>query len=84
MLGLAFVFNASDPVVSQLNGMANTFQVSSYFDTHKMTLTHEWTFAPFSSQALMIPTCFPSNLVSQLLTIKNKLHRVMNSQSMNA
>jgi len=83
VLGLAFVFYASDPVVAQLNGMANTFQVSSFFDTCKMIVTHDWTFAPFSSQASMIPTCYPSNLFSQILTIKNKLHRKMNSWSMN-
>jgi len=84
VLGLAFVFYASDPVVAQLNGMANTFQVSSFFDTCKMIVTHDWTFAPFSSQASMIPTCYPSNLFSQILTIKNKLHQIMNSWSMNA
>jgi hypothetical protein len=64
--------------------MANTFQVSSFFDTCKMILTHDRTFAPFPSQASMIPTCYPSNLFSQIITIKNKLHRIMNSRSMNA
>jgi len=43
VLGLAFVFYASDPVVAQLNGMANTFQVSSFFDTCKMIVTHDQT-----------------------------------------
>jgi len=71
-------------VVAQLNGMANTFQISSFFDTCKMIVTHDRTFAPFPSQASMIPTCYPSNLFSQIITIKNKLHRIMNSRSMNA
>jgi hypothetical protein len=84
VLGLAFVFYACDSVVAQLHGMANTFQVTSYFDTRRMIIIHDWTFSPFPSQASMIPTCFPSNLFSQILTIKNKLHRVMNSRSMNA
>jgi hypothetical protein len=36
VLGLAFVFYASDPMVTQLNWMAITFQVSSFFNTCKM------------------------------------------------
>jgi len=75
LLVLAFVFYASEPVVAQLHGMANTFQVtSSYFDMGRMILIHDWTFTPIPLQAPMIPTCFPSTLYSQILTIKNKLH----------
>jgi hypothetical protein len=79
-----FVLYDSEPVVAQLHGMANTFQVTSYFDTGRMIVIHDWTFTPIPLQASMIPTCFPSNLYFQILTIKNTLQWVMNSWSMNA
>jgi hypothetical protein len=83
--GLVFVFHEDDPIVHQLHGMANTYVVSSYFKSTEKVLIHGRTFSSFPSTMYRnLPTCFASQLFSQLLYIKNKLHKAMNSRSMNS
>ena len=83
--GLVFVFHEDDPIVHQLHGMANTYVISSYFKSTEKVLIHGRTFSSFPSTMYRnLPTCFASQLFSQLLYIKNKLHKAMNSRSMNS
>ena len=85
VVGLAFVFHEDDALVAQLRGMANTYVSSSFFSSQTFTITHGHKFHSFPSTASKIlPSCFPSSLFRQLLRVKSKLHRAMNSRSMSA
>jgi hypothetical protein len=85
VVGLAFVFHEDDALVAQLRGMANTYVASSFFSSQTFTITHGHKFHSFPSTASKIlPSCFPSSLFRQLLRVKSKIHRAMNSRSMSA
>ncbi len=81
--GLAFVFHESDNVLRQLDGIANTFIVSSIYLSRAMMIRHSRTFFSFPCQQnLALPTCFSSMIFEQLLMIKNKLQLALNTRSM--
>jgi hypothetical protein len=84
--GLAFVFYADDPIVRQIHGMANTFVVSSVFNSAEMSIVHMRSFFSYPSlyPENRLLTCFPSMIFSQVLRIKQKLHHLLSSRSKTA
>jgi hypothetical protein len=84
--GIAFVFYINDPILDKVQGMANTFVVSSFFNTNTMTCLHERSFQSFPSLAFsqFLPACIPLQLFRQLLSIKDRVQRKLNSRYMNS
>jgi hypothetical protein len=81
--GLAFVFHESDNILRRLDGIANTFIVSSIYLSRAMMIRHNRTFFSFPCQRnLALPTCFASMIFEQVLMIKNKLQAALNTRSM--
>jgi hypothetical protein len=61
IIGLAFVFHESDNVVRQLDGLANTYIVTSIYLSQSMKVEHTRSFCSFPSQVHEpLPTCFSS------------------------
>jgi hypothetical protein len=86
VLGLAFVFHASDKVVDELHGVAHTYQVSScVWFTHGI-IQHQKTFESFPSSQFtnLVFSCFPSTVFYQMLGLKNAVHRLLNTRTLNA
>ena len=81
--GLAFVFHVDDPLVSELIGISHTYRVSSCFKSSMMIIEHGKTFESFPSMAFpaVLPSCFPSTLFKQILSIKRKVQVALNSRS---
>jgi hypothetical protein len=72
--GLAFVFHESDSVVHQLDGMANTFVVSSVFLSNSMIVRHTRSFFSFPCHHnFPLPTCCSSMIFEQMMRIKGKM-----------
>jgi hypothetical protein len=86
LLGLAFVLYIDDPILERVHSMANTFAVSSYFNTVTMTCMHVRSFQSFPSLAFsqFLPTCAPLQILNQLLSINEGVQKKLNSRSMNA
>ena len=86
VVGLAFVFYISDPLVRQVRGMANAYAVSSFFVSHTMTLWHCQSFSSFPSTSphRILSTCFPSTIMQQLIAMKTKMQQLLNTRSKNA
>jgi hypothetical protein len=83
--GLAFVFHESDPVVRQLDGMANTFVVSSVFNSQSMIVRHVRSFFSFPCHHnFPLPTCCSSMIFEQMMRIKGKMQLALNTRSMNS
>ncbi len=68
VLGLAFVFHASDKVVDELHSVAHTYQVKSF---------------PSSQFTNLVFSCFPSMVFYQMLGLKNAMHQLLNTQMLN-
>jgi len=82
IIGLAFVFHESDNVVRQLDGLANTYIVTSIYLSQSMKVEHTRSFCSFPSQVHEpLPTCFSSMIFEQILKIKNKIQLAMNTRS---
>ncbi len=75
-----------DPLLERVHGMANTFAVSSYFNTVTMTCMHVRSFQSFPSLAFsqFLPTCAPLQILNRLLSINEGVQKKLNSRSMNA
>jgi hypothetical protein len=86
VVGLAFVFHLTDPLVRQVRGMANVFVVSSFLNTHTMTLWHCQSFSSFPSTSphRILPTCFPSTIFNQLIAMKSSMQSALNTRGKNA
>jgi hypothetical protein len=86
IIGLAFVFYDSSPMVRQVIGMKNTNRVTScvWFSQH--IFTHGVTFKPYPSERFqgLLMSCFPSMIMSQLLCVKRELERLMNTRSLSS
>jgi hypothetical protein len=72
IVGLAFMFDEDDPIVEELSGMLHTYIVSSVFISSLMIIEHKKSFHSFPSMAFprILPSCFPSSVFHQLLSIK--------------
>lgn len=72
IIGLAFVFHEDDPIVGEVSGVSNTYVVSSRFNSSQMLIQHSTSFSRFPSRAfpLILPSCLPSTMFKQLLSIK--------------
>jgi hypothetical protein len=83
--GLAFVFFESDPLVRQVQGMANVFVASSFLNTKTMTLWHCQSFSSFPSTSphRILSYCFPSNIFNQLIAMKAVIQSAMNTRGKN-
>jgi hypothetical protein len=83
--GPAFVFHVSDPILDLVQGMKDTYQVSSVYSTSETSISHHKSFFSFPSLCLnnLLPTCFPSALLKELLIIKQKVQCILNTRSMN-
>jgi hypothetical protein len=86
VVGLAFVFYQTDPLVRQVHGMANVFVASSFLNTDTMTLWHCQTFSSFPSTNpyRILPTCFPSTILNQLIAMKSSMQSALNTRGKNA
>jgi len=86
IIGLAFVFYEDDPIVGEVSGVSNTYVVSSRFNSSQMLIQHSTSFSSFPSRAfpLILPSCFPSTMFKQLLSIKRKVQTAINTRSINA
>ena len=75
-----------DPKFERVHGMANTFAVSSYFNTVTMTCMHVRSFQSFPSLdfSQFLPTCAPLQILNRLLSINGGCKKKLNSHSMNA
>ncbi len=82
--GCAFVFFGMDPIVNQLRGMANTYLVTSFFDSLLRTVRHGRTFNSFPSVMYphLFPTCHASDLFYKLLNLKQKIQEKLNTMCM--
>lgn len=83
--GLAFVFFEAENVLRELRGVQHTYCVTSCFYLSHMTLVHHCSFSSFPSankDGGDVPlSCFPSTLLRELLSIKNKMQNAMNTRS---
>jgi hypothetical protein len=80
--GLAFMFHESDNVVRQLDGLANTYIVTSIYYSMLMKLEHKRSFFSFPCQVNEpLPLCAPSMIFEQVLKIKNKVQVALNTRS---
>ena len=84
IVGIAFVFYYDDQVVPKLSGLANTYIVSSFFNSVEKSIIHGPSFSPFPRTFFngSLVSCFPSILFRQLLGIKQKVHVLMNTRSL--
>ena len=84
--GLAFVFFESDPLVRQVQGMANVFVVSSFLNTKTMTLWHLQSFSSFPSTSPhgILSSCYPSTIFNQLIAMKSSMQSALNNRGKNA
>jgi hypothetical protein len=81
--GIAFVFHISDPIINSIQGMGYTYQVSSQFRSNEMTIFHRKSFVSFPSLLVSrLPTCFPSRLFKELVSIKQKVQVCLSTRSM--
>lgn len=82
--GYAFVFFMSDDISEQLHGMANTYLVSSYFDSSSLIVRHGRTFNSFPSERFrqIFPTCHASDLWFKVLSLKRKIQEKLNTRGM--
>lgn len=84
VIGLAFVFHVTDPILDCIQGIKYTYQVSSVFLHGQMTIYHQKSFLSFPyQQPNGLPTCFPSSLFKELLTIKQRLQICLSTTSKN-
>jgi hypothetical protein len=85
--GIAFVFHESNNFLRELIGVQHTYCVSSCFYSHYMSLEHHCSFSSFpctsTSGIGILPSCFPSMMLGELLTVKNKVQVSMNTHSKN-
>ena len=84
IIGIAFVFHINDPTLQQMQGMRNTYQVSSKLVRETMTIHHCKSFDSFPSTMpnSLLPTCFPSSLLKELLQIKQKVQICLSTKSL--
>ncbi len=84
--GLAFVFYFDDPFVQHIQGMANTYLVSSFFNSIELSISHIRSFLSFPSLYVenSLPSCLPSILFWQLLGVKQKIQQLLNTRSLSA
>lgn len=83
IVGIAFVFHATDPIVNTIQGMGYTYQVTSQFLSNEMTIFHRKSFVSFPSLLEnSLPTCFPSSLFKELLSIKQKVQVCLSTRSL--
>lgn len=84
IVGIAFVFHVDDPVLDSIQGIRDTYQVSSMYCHGLKTIYHTKTFTSFPSQMIRgLPTCFPSSLFKEILTIKQKIQICLSTASKN-
>jgi hypothetical protein len=82
ILGLGFVFHESDKILRQLDGMANTYIVTSIYLLQSMKVEHTRSFFSFPCQVNKpLPTCFSSMIFEQIIKIKKKIQLAMNTRS---
>ena len=81
---LAFVFYFTDDRLRGLEGVANTFSVSSYYSSRDHRIIHRNSFVPFPSfrYAGMMSSCTPSMLFGELETIRREVQRLLNTRSL--
>jgi hypothetical protein len=83
--GLAFIFHESDNMVRQLDGMVNTFVVTSIFLSRVGIVKHIRTFSSFpSQQGFSLPSCCSSMIFEQMMRIKGKMQLSLNTRSLNS
>ena len=84
--GLAFVFYDTSPTVRVVNGMKNTYRVTSCVWFSRNLITHGKTFVPFPPERFpnILMSSFPSMIFSQLLSIKRKLQQILNTRSLSS
>jgi hypothetical protein len=72
--------------IAKISGLANTYIVSSMFNSFEKSIIHGPSFRPFPCTYFnsSFVSCFPSLLFRQLLGIKQRIHSLMNTQSMAA
>ena len=64
--------------------MANTYLVSSYFDSSSLIVRHGRTFNSFPSERFqqIFPTCHASDLWFKVLSLKRKIQDKLNTRGM--
>jgi hypothetical protein len=83
IIGLAFVFHESDSILRQLDGLANTYVVTSIYLSQSLKVEHAKTFFSFPCQVNeALPTCCSSMIFEQITKIKNKIQLAMNTRSL--
>jgi hypothetical protein len=84
ILGIVFVFYVNDPILDAIQGMGSMYQVSSEYISSQMLMFHRKSFVSFPSQFdNNLPTCFPSSLFRELLSIKQKVQNCLSTRSLN-
>jgi hypothetical protein len=86
IFGLAFVFYDTSPNVRLVNGMRNTYRVTSCTWFSRNLITHGITFSSFPTECFpqIVMSSFPSVIFTQLLSIKRKLQQILNTQSLSS
>jgi hypothetical protein len=81
--GLVFIFHESDNIVRRLDGMVNTFIITSIFLSRVGIAKHFCTFFSFlSQQGFSLPTCCSSMIFEQMMWIKGKMQLSLNTRSL--
>lgn len=84
VVGLAFVFYDTSPTIREVLGMKNTYRVSSCVWFAQGVIKHCATFKSYPLERFpdVLLWCFPSMIMSQLLTVKHELEKLMNTRSL--
>ncbi len=85
IIGLAFVFHVDESVVRQLDGIRDTYCVSSLYFSQNHLIRHCRSFHSFPSSNLQfLPSCCPSMIFEQLMHVRNKVQQSLNTKAMRA
>jgi hypothetical protein len=84
IVGLAFVFYDTSPNIRVVNGMRNTYRVTSCTWFARNLITHGITFSSFPTERFpnVVMSSFPSMIFTQLLSIKRRLQQILNTRSL--
>jgi hypothetical protein len=77
VVSIVFVFYEGDNRLRELLGVKDTFCVSSCYYSRSRIFEHHCSFFPFpsswaASMGIYLPSCLPSLILNQMLTIKNR------------
>jgi len=84
IVGLAFVFYDTSPTIRVINGMKNTYRVTSCTWFARNLITHGITFSSFPTERFpnVVMSSFPSMIFTQLLSVKRRLQQLLNTRSL--